>query len=100
MHVRSELALPFLIIIGVTPVCAADLFEMPYTGMRATQLVIYDYQLGVTMRPYWLAPWRQHHYFPWTGKAPKLGRLERSSADHRPVPAESFYRVWSTSQPF
>jgi hypothetical protein len=102
MHVRIAFALALLVIAGMTPANAAELLEIPSVDMRVTPLVIYDYQPGVTMRAYWLAPWRHHRYFPWTGKKPKLGRFEYFSVGtgHAAVPAESFYRVWSTSPAF
>jgi hypothetical protein len=67
------------------------------TGVRAAPLVIYDYQPGVYVRDYWRAPWRNRHYYPFTGKRPGIGRYERLSATRpAPKPAETFYREWST----
>lgn len=66
-------------------------------GVRAPQLLVYDDEPGVYVRAYWATPWQGRHYFPFTGKKPKVGRHERLS-DVRPAPppAESFYREWST----
>lgn len=66
-------------------------------GVRAPQMVVYDNQPGVYVRAYWTQPWQGRHYYPFTGKKPKVGRHERLS-DVRPAPppAESYYREWST----
>lgn len=65
--------------------------------VRAGQLFVYDYQPGVEVRAYWARPWQNRHYFPFTGKKPKVGRHENLSAKRpAPKPAESFYREWST----
>ena len=67
-------------------------------GVRATQLIVYDDQPGVYLRAYWSAPWQNRHYYPFTGKRPKVGRHERLSAVRpAPKPAETFYREWSTN---
>ena len=58
-------------------------------------LIVYDYQPGVIVRSYWLAPWQNRHYFPKTGKRPKVGRLERVTA-HKSSPPQDFYRSWSS----
>jgi len=66
-------------------------------GVRAPQLLIYDNEPGVRVRAYWAAPWRNRHYYPFTGKRPKVGRHERlSAARPAPKPAQSYYREWST----
>lgn len=66
-------------------------------GVRAPQLLIYDDEPGVYVRAYWSTPWQGRHYYPFTGKKPKVGRHERLSAVRRaPPPAETFYREWST----
>lgn len=69
-----------------------------YAGnVHAGPSVIYDDQSGVAMRAYWSAPWQNRHYYPFTGKKPKVGRAENLSAKRRiPKPAESYYREWST----
>ena len=65
--------------------------------VRARQYYIYDDEPGVYVRAYWAAPWRNRHYFPVTGKKPKVGRHERLSARRpAPKPAKSYYREWST----
>jgi hypothetical protein len=65
---------------------------------RAGQVWVYDNQPGVYVRAYWAAPWQNRHYFPFTGKKPKVGRRERLS-DVRPAPkpADTYYREWSTN---
>lgn len=66
-------------------------------GVRASQLLIYDNEPGVHVRTYWATPWRNRHYYPFTGKRPKVGRHERLSAVRpAPKPAQSYYREWST----
>ena len=65
--------------------------------VRAGQYVISDGEPGVATRAYWAAPWQNRHYFPFTGKKPKVGRHENLSAKRpAPRPAESYYRAWST----
>lgn len=67
------------------------------SGVRARQRVIYDDQPGVYRRAYWATPWRNRHYYPFTGKKPKVGRHERLNANYpAPKPAETYYRAWST----
>jgi hypothetical protein len=77
---------------------AAAIVAPSYAGaVRAGQYFIYDDQPGVYVRSYWREPWRNRHYFPFTGKKPKVGRHENLSAKRpAPKPAESFYREWST----
>lgn len=73
----------------------------PVLGARVAPLVITDYQPGVVVRAYWIAPWRHRHYFPATGEAPEVGRDEDLSPVRVPPdPAESFERHWSTSSAF
>ena len=76
---------------------AADYVAVNTGGVRAPQFLVYDNQPGVYVRAYWATPWQGRHYYPFTGKKPKVGRLERLS-DVRPAPppAESYYREWST----
>lgn len=67
------------------------------TGVRAGMRIVADSEPGVYVRSYWRAPWRNRHYFPFTGQRPKVGRHERLSEKYpAPKPAESFYREWST----
>jgi len=95
---------------GVTVVRAADLpvdgtadYSTWQTaiGYPAESIVVYDYQSGVVVRPYWGAPWRHRHYFPATGILPAIGRYEDLSASRdMPEPAQTFRRHWSTSSAF
>lgn len=87
---------------GLGQAQAADLRAGVVTGhyaapVRASQYYVYDDEPGVYVRAYWAAPWQNRHYFPFTGKKPKVGRHEDLSAKRpAPKPAESFYREWST----
>jgi hypothetical protein len=98
MHVLFAFILSVLVVAGIKPVSAADLVEMPPLEQRAAPLVIYDYQPGVTVRAYWLEPWHRIHYFPKSGKKPKVGRVEDFFINTGRIqkPAESFQREWST----
>ncbi|HET9718296.1 MAG TPA: hypothetical protein VFP60_19165 [Pseudolabrys sp.] len=70
----------------------------PYAA-RIEPIVIFDYEPGVIVRSYWDVPWQNRHYFPSTGRRPKVGRLERIPA--KPAPrAEDYYRFWSASSVF
>ncbi len=102
-----------LIVLGLTGVSAASAADLPrersgtYStrasaiGHRTAPLVVYDFQSGVVVRAYWLAPWRHRHYFPTTGEKPEVGRDEDLSAtSSAPEPAETFQRYWSTSSAF
>ena len=72
----------------------------PYAySPRIEPLIVYDYQPGVIVRSYWWAPWQNRHYFPKTGKRPKVGRLERVTA-RKSSPPQNFYRSWSVSSVF
>ena len=73
---------------------ARDVFthHVPY-GRVAGQILIYDFQPGVVVRAYWLAPWRHRHYFPF--HAEKID-VDSSGDDGPPQPAETFERSWST----
>lgn len=76
---------------------AAAVVHYPAAGVRAPMRLIYDNEPGVYVRAYWAAPWRNRHYYPFTGKRPKVGRHERLSATRpAPKPAQDFYREWST----
>jgi hypothetical protein len=74
-----------------------DYIYYPAIGRRAAPLIIYDDQPGVIVRAYWRAPWRHRHYYPATGRRPRIGRLEHLSARRVRKPAESYHRYWSTS---
>jgi hypothetical protein len=71
------------------------------SGQRSGSILVYDSQPGVVVRAYWQSPWRNRHYFPRTGKRPRIGRAENLSA---PRPhyqmAESYHRAWSTNALF
>ena len=72
----------------------------PYAySPRIEPLIVYDYQPGVIVRSYWWAPWQNRHYFPKTGKRPKVGRLEHVTA-RKSSPPRDFYRSWSVSSVF
>lgn len=65
-------------------------------GRRVAPLVVYDYEPGVVVRAYWIAPWRNRHYFPSTGEVPASGRDEDLSANAAPPePAETYAREWT-----
>jgi hypothetical protein len=96
---------------GIASACAADLPPVPaernvglhYSahGRRAGMIAIYDYQPGVFVRAYWLAPWRHRHYYPVTGEPPLIGRNEDLSAHGESAEAaETFSRNWTTSSAF
>ncbi len=89
---------------GMTAASAAD-FDggrgYQAIGVRSEQLIIYDYQPGVVVRAYWRAPWRHRHYYPSTGKKPRVGRREHLSVTGSITkPAGTFERYWSTSSLF
>jgi hypothetical protein len=69
-------------------------------GRRAGMLVIYDDQPGVVIRAYWLAPWRNRHYFPATDEMPAVGRDEDLSKRSHPQRAKTYRRYWSTTSAF
>jgi len=96
---------------SIASACAADLprvaddrnvgLHYSARGHRASPIVIYDFQPGVYVRAYWLAPWRHRHYFPATGEQPIRGRDEDLSARGEATePAETFSRSWTTSSAF
>jgi hypothetical protein len=103
LYMRVLLAVA-VIALGIAGASAADLgMERGYSviGYRSAPLVIYDSQPGVTMRAYWQAPWGHRHYFPATGKRPRIGRYENLSAVSRPSkPAQTFRRSWSNAWAF
>lgn len=104
MRLLFTFALTSLGITCITPSYAADLSarwsnSTPWSiGRPALPVVIYDYQPGVDVRPYWVSPWNNHHYFPATGRRPRVGRREYFSLTRpAPKPATTFHREWSTS---
>jgi hypothetical protein len=108
LYMRVLLAVA-VIALGIAGASAADMdaadmdMGRGYSAMghRSAPLVVYDYQSGVVMRAYWLAPWRHRHYYPTTGKRPRIGRYENLSAVGRPSkPAKTFRRSWSNAWAF
>jgi hypothetical protein len=98
MRARFAIAVLVVGVAGLGEASAAD-FVSGYSagGVRAPQLLVYDNQPGIYVRAYWSAPWQDRHYYPFTGKKPKVGRHERLNAVRAvPEPAESYYREWST----
>jgi len=69
-------------------------------GERSEMVWLYDDEPGVLVRRYWGAPWHYHHYFPYTGIAPRAGRYENLSAVSHPKPAASFRRGWNNNWAF
>ena len=70
----------------------------PYVA-RIEPLIVYDYEPGVIVRSYWLPPWQGRHYFPRTGKRPKVGRHEHKMPARKSM-AEDYFRSWSVSSVF
>ena len=66
---------------------------------RMEPVIVYDYEPGVIVRCYWCSPWQNRHYFPRTGKRPKVGRREVLPTRRMQKPQE-FYRYWSVSSVF
>jgi hypothetical protein len=66
-------------------------------GAIAAPQIVYDFEPGVIVRPYWLAPWRNRHYFPFGHD-----RWDRHKVHAwvRPRPAQSFHQYWSNAQAF
>jgi hypothetical protein len=95
------------IVASVTAVNAADVsrgtgvggYGDPVYGLRTEPVIVYDYEPGVIVRTYWEPPWRNHHYFPSTGRRPKVGRLEHIPP-RRASRNEDYYRYWSASSIF
>src|SRR4029434_816799 len=63
---------------------------------RAEPVIVFDSEPGVIVRTYWYPPWRNRHYFPRTGKRPKIGRRE-ILPKHRMSKPEEYFRFWSAS---
>jgi hypothetical protein len=93
-------------VVGVAAANAADLaggglsggYGAPY-AVRMEPVIVYDYEPGVIVRSYWYPPLDNRHYFPRTGRRPKVGRLEHWPARHISKPQE-YYRYWSASSVF
>ena len=114
MHVRVASAVlasavaSFVGVIGIAAVNAAELsngqnaggYGYAAYGARMEPVIIYDDQPGVIVRSYWDTPWDNRHYFPRTGRKPKVGRLEHISAHPRISRAQSYFRYWSASSVF
>ncbi|MGH6663343.1 MAG: hypothetical protein ACREB2_00365 [Pseudolabrys sp.] len=107
MRVLLAIALVISGVAGITAVRAADLGVersgiYPAGGFqyaeRPEMLLVYDNEPGTLVRSYWSEPWRRHHYFPATGRLPKIGRDEHLNV-HRvaPRPAKTIYRHWSNA---
>jgi hypothetical protein len=96
LRMRAVLAIA-LSAFGVAAFCGADHARAGSLGARVAPIVVYDYQPGVRVRAYWLAPWRHRHYYPTTGGKSEVEPVEDPSADARGAPAETFHREWSTS---
>jgi hypothetical protein len=91
---------------GIAAANAADLTGGPggygdywSFGARMEPVIVYDFEPGVIVRSYWYPPLDNRHYFPRTGRRPKLGRLEHWPARRIQKP-ESYYRYWSVSSVF
>jgi hypothetical protein len=102
MRLPVALAIVVLSLAGARSATAADYgiggtygYGAYYGGERAGALIVYDHEPGVTIRAYWLPPWRNRHYFPFHAANPR-----RVSAGGRPKPAETYYRYWSNSGAF
>jgi hypothetical protein len=105
MPEMRALVAALMLALGIAGVRASDLpteNAMNYSvGSRAGMRVVYDFEPGVNVRAYWLAPWRHRHYFPRTGNKPKIGRYEDLSAPRHPLkPAQTFRRQWSNADAF
>lgn len=95
-------------IIGIAAANAAELsngqnaggYGYAAYGARMEPVIIYDDQPGVIVRSYWDAPWDNRHYFPRTGRKPRVGRLEHISAHPRVTRAQNYFRYWSASSVF
>ena len=109
---RAFIAIAILVFgaAGITGARAADLpagggargqgYSLDYSvvGGPAAPLIIYDYEPGITIRAYWLPPWRNRHYFPFHGKLGK--RHATASPAVRPKPAQTYWRYWSNDGAF
>ncbi len=66
-------------------------------GETAAPVIVFGYEPGVTIRAYWLPPWRNRHYFPFHGN---LKKRRATSYQGRPKPAETYWRYWSNDGAF
>ena len=67
----------------------------PYVA-HIEPVIVYDSEPGVIVRCYWCPPWRNRHYFPMTGKRPKVGRRE-ILPKHRVSKPDEYFRYWWAS---
>jgi hypothetical protein len=99
------------ILLGVVSVAAANAADFsagnvgggyavysPFVA-RIEPVIVYDFEPGVIVRSYWYPPWRNRHYFPRTGRRPKIGRRELMPPP-RASKAEEYFRFWSVSSVF
>jgi hypothetical protein len=99
------------LLVGAVGVGASDAADLAGAGLgggsgvyapyavRAEPVIIYDYEPGVIVRSYWYPPLDNRHYFPRTGRRPRVGRLEHWPARVASKPQE-YYRYWSASSVF
>ncbi len=78
MRLPVALAIVALSLAGAHSATAADYgiggtygYGAYYGGARAGALIVYDNEPGVTIRAYWLPPWRNRHYFPFHAAKPR-----------------------------
>jgi hypothetical protein len=105
MPMRFHLAIA-LLVFGFAGSSAASAADSPIgrsaayfstNGQRSVLRVGYASEPGIVVRAYWHAPWHNHHYFPFTGRRPHIGRKENLSAVSHVRPAKSFRRSWSNA---
>lgn len=80
---------------------AADLpvaYRSDDYATRSEMIWLYDVEPGVVVRAYWSEPWHGHHFFPYAGIAPRVGRYERLSGPAKP--AKSYTRTWNNNWAF
>jgi hypothetical protein len=96
------------VLLGIVAASAADAADLANGGgyetyspfvSRIEPVIIYDFEPGVIARCYWCPLWQNLHYFPRTGKRPKVGRREVLPTRRMQKPQE-FYRYWSVSSVF
>jgi hypothetical protein len=102
---RALLAIAALAAFGIAGLANADaagrparhVAYYPSHAVHAPQVIVYDVEPNAGIRAYWTRPWQGRHYYPFTGKKPKVGRREDLNARYpAPKPAPSYYREWST----
>ena len=76
------------VLLGIAAASAADAADLANGGgyetyspfvSRIEPVIIYDFEPGVI---YWCPLWQNLHYFPRTGKRPKVGRREVLPTTH------------------